>query len=195
MQLYHGTYCHLWKYIQCAIYWWKAQVPSLHTKLNTTECKEHNPPASLHQIGSVQCLYWDVCKKRENVGILPKLAPAPLPRVWEHHDCEEKKSWLFCILGPVCIWVSFPRTGKIVKMWPFFLFFWSFAVTKRLFFVKIFNCSGPIMSLALWNYFCFATQNFFWYPAMIIFLPYLPIFELRLPYEKALVWLYLQKST
>ena len=28
------------------------------------------------------------------------------------------------------IWVNFPKTGKMVKMWNFFYFFWSSAVTK-----------------------------------------------------------------
>ena len=35
------------------------------------------------------------------------------------------------------IWVNFPRTGKMVKMWHFFIFC-GFAVTKRF---DLFNCS------------------------------------------------------
>ena len=43
------------------------------------------------------------------------------------------------------IWVNFPRTGKMVKMWHFFYFFWSSAVTKRFDFSTILNCSEEIL--------------------------------------------------
>ena len=39
------------------------------------------------------------------------------------------------------IWVIFPRTGKVVKMWIFFIF-WSSAVTKWFDFL---NCSEEIL--------------------------------------------------
>ena len=84
---------------------------------------------------------------------------------------------------------QFPQDGENSQNVAFFVFFEALLWPNRYFLLRFFNCSGPIMSLRVWNYFCFAPPNLFWYPAMIIFLPYLPIFELRLPYEKALVWL------
>ena len=51
--------------------------------------------------------------------------------------CHKYTNIKFINSDDIYIWVSFLRTGKIVKMWP--LFFWSFTVTKPLFFVKIFQ--------------------------------------------------------
>ena len=49
--------------------------------------------------------------------------------------------WVFvnlsiCIFVYMCIWVRFPRTGKMSNMWHFFFNFWRFTVTKRLDFFK-----------------------------------------------------------
>ena len=57
------------------------------------------------------------------------------------------------------IWVKFPGTGKMVKMWHFFTFFWSSAVTKRFDFSTFLNCSVEIFSGAFKNVFVLALAH------------------------------------
>ena len=48
-----------------------------------------------------------------------------------------------------CIWVIFPRAGKMSKMCPFFLFFEASLWQNGLIFLSFLNCSEEIMSVAV----------------------------------------------
>ena len=72
--------------------------------------------------------------------------------------CHKYTNIKFINSDDIYIWVSFLRTGKIVKMWPFF---WSFTVTKPLFFVKIFQLFWSNYFSYSLKIFCFAPEIFF----------------------------------
>ena len=74
---------------------------------------------------------------------------------WEGAQCSKReesrktdssKTFLKSILPPMLIiWVNFPRTGKMVKMWQFFYLFFYSVVTNCFICSTFLNCSEEIL--------------------------------------------------
>ena len=69
------------------------------------------------------------------------------------------------------IWVSFCRTGKMSKIWPFFEKMEAWLWLNGLIFSSFLIFSEEIMSLGVYKYFCFGPSNSFWFLKISCFRP------------------------